>query len=166
MYLLDANVFIQAKNLHYGLDFCPGFWDWIDRANRVGRVHSITKVLNELRAGDDELRAWAEQRREQLFVAPDDAVLDSLRLLSRWASGGRYDQTGVATFLQAADYSLVAHAHAHERVVVTHEVPSDSTRKIKIPDACLGIGVDFIATSTMLRTEHVRLVLADGPEAA
>jgi len=26
-YLLDANVFIQAKNLHYGLDFCPAFWD-------------------------------------------------------------------------------------------------------------------------------------------
>ncbi len=25
-YLLDANVFIQAKNLHYGFDFCPGFW--------------------------------------------------------------------------------------------------------------------------------------------
>lgn len=21
-YLLDSNVFIQAKNLHYGLDFC------------------------------------------------------------------------------------------------------------------------------------------------
>ena len=26
-YLLDANVFIQAKNLHYGFDFCPAFWD-------------------------------------------------------------------------------------------------------------------------------------------
>lgn len=25
-YLLDANVFIQPKNLHYGLDFCPAFW--------------------------------------------------------------------------------------------------------------------------------------------
>lgn len=22
-YLLDANVFIQAKNLQYGFDFCP-----------------------------------------------------------------------------------------------------------------------------------------------
>ena len=22
-YLLDANIFIQAKNLHYGFDFCP-----------------------------------------------------------------------------------------------------------------------------------------------
>ena len=27
-YLLDADVFIRAKNLHYGLDFCPAFWDW------------------------------------------------------------------------------------------------------------------------------------------
>jgi len=24
-YLLDANVFMAAKNLHYGLDFCPAF---------------------------------------------------------------------------------------------------------------------------------------------
>jgi hypothetical protein len=24
-YLLDANVVIQAKNLHYGFDFCPAF---------------------------------------------------------------------------------------------------------------------------------------------
>jgi len=28
-YLLDADVFIRAKNLHYGLDFCPAFWDWL-----------------------------------------------------------------------------------------------------------------------------------------
>ena len=27
VYLLDANVFIQAKNLHYGFDFCPAFWE-------------------------------------------------------------------------------------------------------------------------------------------
>lgn len=29
-YLLDANIFIQAKNLQYGFDFCPAFWDWLD----------------------------------------------------------------------------------------------------------------------------------------
>ena len=28
-YLLDSNVFMAAKNLHYGLDFCPAFWDWL-----------------------------------------------------------------------------------------------------------------------------------------
>ena len=26
-YLLDANVFIQVKRLHYGMDFCPACWD-------------------------------------------------------------------------------------------------------------------------------------------
>ena len=25
-YLLDSDVFIRAKNDHYGFDFCPGFW--------------------------------------------------------------------------------------------------------------------------------------------
>jgi len=34
-YLLDANIFIQAKNLHYSFDFCPAFWEWLDRANSM-----------------------------------------------------------------------------------------------------------------------------------
>ena len=36
-YLLDANVFIQAKNLHYGLDFCPAFWEWLIVNNTAKR---------------------------------------------------------------------------------------------------------------------------------
>ena len=28
-YFLDSDVFIRAKNLHYGFDFCPAFWDWL-----------------------------------------------------------------------------------------------------------------------------------------
>lgn len=43
-YLLDANVFIQAKNLHYGFDFCPAFWDWLVQNNINGQVFSIDKV--------------------------------------------------------------------------------------------------------------------------
>lgn len=47
-YLLDANVFIQAKNLYYGLDFCPGFWDWLAVENEAGQVFSIEKVGERL----------------------------------------------------------------------------------------------------------------------
>ncbi len=54
-YLLDSNVFIQAKNLHYGFDFCPAFWDWLVEQNRADKVASIEKVADELQAGDDEL---------------------------------------------------------------------------------------------------------------
>jgi len=39
-YLLDSDVFIQAKNLHYGLDFCPAFWDWLISANAKGLIFS------------------------------------------------------------------------------------------------------------------------------
>jgi len=42
-YLLDANVFIQAKNLHYGLDFCPAFWEWLIAQNEAKRVYSIER---------------------------------------------------------------------------------------------------------------------------
>jgi hypothetical protein len=51
-YLLDANVFIQAKNLHYGLISArrSGMADRQQSAD--GRVCSIDKVSDELAAGD------------------------------------------------------------------------------------------------------------------
>ena len=45
--LLDANVFIQAKNLHYGFDFCPAFWDWLDESHRRRRAFGIEEVRDE-----------------------------------------------------------------------------------------------------------------------
>ena len=52
-YLLDADVFIRAKNLHYGLDFCPGFWDWLIENNSAGTVFSVEKVGDEVQAVAD-----------------------------------------------------------------------------------------------------------------
>lgn len=59
-YLLDANVFIQAKNLQYGFDFCPAFWDWLAHAHGAGRLRSIRHVGDELSGFGDELSAWAD----------------------------------------------------------------------------------------------------------
>ena len=52
-YLLDADVFIRAKNLHYGFDFCPAFWDWLIQQSQGGQVYSIERVGDELLAGSD-----------------------------------------------------------------------------------------------------------------
>ena len=78
-------------------------------------------------------------------MPPDDAVLPALRTVSDWASGHGYQPAAVATFLQVADYWLIAHALAHECIVVTHEVPADTTSKIKIPNACIGLGLRCIS---------------------
>jgi hypothetical protein len=158
-YLLDTNVFIQGKNLHYGFDFCPAFWDWLIQQNETGLVASIEKVGDELKGGADELSDWADARGKAFFVPPDDAVLPALANVSAWATGQAYEPAAIATFLQVADYWLVAHALAHECVVVTHEVPSDSTRKIKIPNACIGLGITCVSPYEMLRRERARFVL-------
>ncbi|MEO8291679.1 MAG: DUF4411 family protein [Actinomycetota bacterium] len=158
-YLLDANVFIQAKNLHYGFDFVPGFWDWLDAAHLDGRVFSIEKVGDELVSFGDDLATWAQGRPDGFFLKPDQAVLPSLQLASSWATAAGYDPAAVTTFLQVADYYLVAHAHAHGHVVVTHEVVAHSTKKIKIPNACIGLGVKCMTPYEMLRAERARFVL-------
>ena len=158
-YLLDANVFIQAKRLHYGLDFCPAFWTWLEQRNAARTVFSIDKVGDELDAGADDLTAWASARGAGFFVPPDNAVLPALARVSAWAANQNYDPAAVATFLQVADYWLVAHALAHQHTVITHEVPSNSTKKIKIPNACVGLGVPVMTPFEMLRRERARFVL-------
>lgn len=158
-YLLDANVFIQAKNLHYGLDFCPAFWEWLIVNHESGSVLSIEKVADEIEAGADELSAWAAALPRTFFLTPDATTLTSLAAVSTWATSGRYEGAAVSTFLQVADYYLVAQAHAGGHVVVTHEVPSASTRKIKIPDACLSLGIKYVTPYAMLRKERARFVI-------
>ncbi len=164
-YLLDANVFIQAKNLHYGLDFCPAFWEWLILQNDEGKVFSIEQVGDEIEAGDDELAEWASARGPGFFLPPDAAMLAALPRVSAWATSQGYEPAAVNTFLQVADYYLVGHALAHKHVLVTHEVASTSVKKIKIPNACVGLRIKCMTPYAMLRHERARFVLGDHQEA-
>jgi hypothetical protein len=158
-YLLDSDVFIQAKNLHYGLDFCPAFWDWLIASNQAGLVFSTEKVGDEIAAGADELASWAANRGDDFFLKPDAAILPALAKVSSWATGQNYEPAAVSTFLQVADFYLVAHALAHGHTVVTHEVAAASTKKIKIPNACIGEGVKCVSPFEMLRHERAKFIL-------
>ncbi|MFH1970333.1 MAG: DUF4411 family protein [Verrucomicrobiota bacterium] len=162
-YLLDADVFIRAKNFHYGLDFCPAFWAWLIMKNATKQVFSIEKVGDELDAGGDELVDWAAQRGSGFFLKPDAAILPALGQVSTWATSQQYEPAAVNTFLQVADYYLVAHALAHGHIVVTHEKASPSIKTIKIPNACIGFGVKCMTAFEMLRHERARFILGPQP---
>ena len=158
-YLLDANIFIQAKNLHYGFDFCPAFWDWLVTKNGEGKVASVERVQDELHEIEDELSEWAAKKGKTFFLPVDEKVVPALSEVSQWANEQNYEAAAVSTFLQVADYWLVTHAIAHGWAIVTHEVPSDSVRKIKIPNACIGLGIPCVNPYEMLRRERARFVL-------
>jgi len=69
-YLLDANIFIDAKNRYYHPKICPGFWDWLVKANAEEKVYSIERVYNELTGdSEDEVAEWAKQQSESFFSA-------------------------------------------------------------------------------------------------
>jgi hypothetical protein len=138
--LLDANVFMQTKNLHYGLDFCPAFWDWLVEANAAHKAFSSEKVDDEIAAGADELSTWAAARGPEFVLKPDAALLPALASVSAWATGQAYQPAAVSTFLQVADYYLVTHALAHGHTVVTHEKAERSVKRIKIPSARFVLG--------------------------
>lgn len=158
-YLLDANVFMAASRLHYGLDFCPAFWEWLIENNQGGRVFSIERIADEVQAGDDALAQWASDRGGGFFLRPDTALQPALGVVAQWATRQQYEPAAISTFFQVADYYLVAHALAHQWVVVTHEVFASSTKRVKIPNACMGVGIRHMSPFEMLRREKARFIL-------
>ena len=158
-YLLDTNVFIQAKNLHYGLDFCPAFWDWLVQKGYTGVVFSIDKVADEIKDGQDELSIWAKDYGHVLFKPTLLTMVPQFTQVSTWVMEQNYTPAAINTFFQEADFYLIVHALAGNHVMVTHEVFSNSIHRIKIPNVCLGLGINYTSPYQMLRNEQARFVL-------
>jgi Domain of unknown function (DUF4411) len=121
-YLIDSNCFIEASNRWYGPDFCPGFWSWLDRENSFGHLFSIDKVKAELLEGDDELKAWAQQKDDAFFLPVDADALACYGQITAWLdSSASFAVQHITSFLSKADPWLIGYAKAHGHTVVTHE---------------------------------------------
>jgi hypothetical protein len=108
---------------------------------------------------DDDAARWAGGHDDNFFLNPDAKVVAALATASRWVTTQGYELAAVNTFLQVADYYLISHALAHGFVVVTHEVPANSVKKVKIPNVCIGLGIKCVTPFEMLRKARARFVL-------
>ena len=72
--LLDANVFITAKNTYYGLDIVPAFWSWLEDQALAGTLASTDLIYEELKNGGDDLADWAKERKNVIFHVRSDLV--------------------------------------------------------------------------------------------
>lgn len=160
MYLLDSDVFIDAKNRHYGFDIVPAFWDWLVQAHHDGRVFTVDRCVQEVIAGGDELAEWMRLNAPSFAIKPSAEDQPALQKVSRWATSAGFRQGASAQFLSAGDYFLVAQALSLGYTVVTQEEPAPlSQKRIKIPDACNAVGVAWMSPFRMLRTEGARFKL-------
>jgi hypothetical protein len=158
-YLLDANVFITAKNQHYRFDFCTGFWSWIEDCHAKDLVYSVSKVKKELQNADkfDLARKWAEQMPSSFFL-PDESeahVMANYAKLMNWANeNAQYMQKAKDEFALGtnADAFLIARAITDGRVIVSHETQKqpDVKARIPIPNAANAFGVKVISIFDLL----------------
>jgi hypothetical protein len=118
-------------------------------------------VADELVVGGDDLSNWAVQRGSTFFLPPDQRMLTTFATIGEWVQNQNYSPAGVSAFLQDADYYLIAYALAHNHVVVTHEIASDGTKRVKIPNVCIGVNVKCMTPFAMLRAEKVRFILEE-----
>ena len=84
MYLLDANVFIEAKNTYYRFDTFPGFWNWLDAEQAKGHLGSIQPIRDELLKGNDELADWIKARKDSGWFLPVDDIETQLAVLTTY----------------------------------------------------------------------------------
>lgn len=152
-FLLDTNIFIEAKNRYYGFDICPGFWDWMDGV--CGQdVGSIETVCDELMDGGDELAAWAKDRKDAAWFlkVDDDATQGNFAAVANYVAGEQYSQAAVDKFLAKADPWLIAKAITVGAKIVTHEMPEPASKKrVPIPNVCNHFGVQCVNTFDALR---------------
>jgi hypothetical protein len=159
-YLIDTDIFIAAKNLHYGMDFCPAFWEWLVVANEAGKLISIEAVHDDLIDFDDDLTAWTKARDDGFFVSPAESDLPALGQVTQWINDHQtYTPAAKQTFLNCSDYFVVSQALAGAHTVITHEKPENSVHRVKIPSACVALKVKYMTCWQMLRTERARFIL-------
>lgn len=163
-FVLDANVFIQAKRVYYGLDFCPGFWDALAFRCSTGHICSIDRVWEELERGKDDLTQWARDHigKQGFLRTGDPTTIGHFRDMARWVHGNsQYRDSAKREFQDVADGWLVAFAKTTGRTVVTLEVLNPAiTKKVPIPNVCEAHGVPCTTTYEMLRRLGIQLTWA------
>lgn len=169
-YVLDANVFIEAKNRYYGFNLCPGFWKALIAEHKAGRVCSIDRVRAELVSPrnvpggeSDSLSDWVKGRASKTFFKKtlDQAVIDAFQDIVVWVnSETQFTQAAKAEFAASADGWLVAYAKVNGLIIATHEVYApDAKKRVPMPNVCVEFNVDCVDTFEMLEDMKVKFIL-------
>ena len=158
LYLLDANVLIDANRDYYPIARVPEFWDWLLEMGRLGRIKIPQEFYEEIilpppsQNRSDPLVEWLKTNKNAL-VLDEDAVPE---LVTRVIEQGYADDlTDEETGKIGRDPFLVAYAlvDIQERCVVTMEHCKPKRRRAnrKLPDVSRDFNVRCINTFVLIQ---------------
>lgn len=158
MYVLDSNTFIDAKNRYYGFDIAPSFWKKLIE-NSPENILTIKPIESEIMAGHDELSSWFEDNYTiHTYSVDATEVQQAFAKISEHVTQNiQYKDSEKIRFLSKADPWIIAYAYVNNCVVVTHEILAPGSKKVKIPDICNFLHVQYINVFEMLRELHIQI---------
>jgi predicted MarR family transcription regulator len=123
-----------------------------------GKIVSIDKVKSEIYRSNDALKQWCINNLPAAFFQDTTHVMAEYAQVANWVASrsNHYLPKAVTEFLDAdeADAHIVAYAlaDAHNRVVVTQEISQPNRiNKVKIPEACNALNIQYLNTINMFR---------------
>ena len=146
LYLLDANVFIDANRDYYPIERVPEFWDWLTEMGELGAIKTPQEIYEEivlpLSAQRDPLVEWLRTHRDAVLLYEEVKI----GLVGNVTEQGYADDlTEDEVEKIGRDPFLIAYAlaDASERCVVTNERsrPSRTRANRHLPDVCQDLHV-------------------------
>lgn len=163
-YILDQNVFIQAKNQYYAFAICPGFWDAVVEHHNRGNVRCIDKMVDGLTGFGDDLSEWVETiLPPDCFVSTEnDEVALAYAEIMTWANGNtQFLQYAKDQFAEEEDAWIAAHALVNGHTVVTQEVYNEDRRnKVSLAHVCEIFGIRYLNTFEFLRELNISMTFS------
>lgn len=157
IFLLDANVLIDANRDYYFIDRFPEFWDWLIFNGQTGNIKIPMEIFDELKNGNDRLSSWSKLEETKDALALNEEVNISLvqRVLRE---GYAEDLNDSEAEKLGRDPFLIAYALSNnkDRCIVTTEVSKPSRQRANkaIPDVCNLLGIPWFHSYEFYRTQN------------
>ena len=85
IYCIDTSSLVHAWRRAYPPKRFSGLWVAIDKLIEDGRLIATIEVYLELKKKDDDIFAWAKDRKETMFVEIDDDVqTEVVRIMQKY----------------------------------------------------------------------------------
>lgn len=153
MYLLDANILINAKREFFQFERVPEFWEWLIYQGEIGNIKIPVEVYEEFKDtnsknGDpDELAEWASRedvKRALLYEEEVDEELVQKVVHEGYVS----EPTDEDVIKMGRDPFLIAHALANPKEIIVTSAENSKPRaqgaNRKVPDVCKSMGIECI----------------------
>jgi len=134
---------------YYPKDVFPRIWDGMDELINEEILIASSEVLRELEKQEDELTAWALDRKHMFVPIDDDiqvAVTEILREYPRLVDTRRDRSSG--------DPWVIALARVRNCSVLTGERSTSKLEKPNIPDVCAALEIRCVNMLQLFRDQR------------